>query len=192
MKVVAGLGNPGPQYRHTRHNAGWMALDELAALCGVGKEKDVPGGVAARCGELWLLKPLRYMNLCGPPVAEFCRKVGVGLSDLLVVVDDLNLALGTLRLRPRGSSGGHNGLESLVAALGTDEFPRLRLGIGPVPEGVPWREFVLSEFRPEEREPAARMAALAARAVRCWADGGIEAAMNRFNAALEGPAGPAG
>ena len=186
MRIVVGLGNPGRKYRRTRHNIGWTALDQLAAVCGVRGDEDVPGGVVARCGETWLFRPLSYMNMCGPPVASLCRWAGADLADLLVVVDDLNLPLGALRLRPQGSSGGHNGLESLIAALGTEQFARLRLGIGPVPEGVPWREFVLGRFLPDERKPAEELAQQAARAARCWAERGLQEAMNRFNATALG------
>ena len=181
MRIVVGLGNPGRKYRCTRHNIGWMALDELAARHGGCREKDAPGGVLARCGETWLFKPLSYMNLCGPPIASLWRRAGADLTDLLVLVDDLNLPLGTLRLRPQGSSGGHNGLESLIAALGTREFPRIRLGIGPVPEGVPWREFVLGKFLAQEQQAADELARLGAEAALCWAGNGIAEAMNRFN-----------
>ena len=190
MRIVVGLGNPGRKYRHTRHNVGWMALDELAAMCGVRRDEDAPGGVLARCGETWLFRPLSYMNVCGPSVASLMRWAGADLADLLVVVDDLNLPLGALRLRPRGSSGGHNGLESLIAALGTDEFARLRLGIGPVPEGVPWRDFVLGEFVPEERAAAEELSRQAAHAARCWADRGIQEAMNKYNATVRGEPSP--
>jgi len=184
VRIVVGLGNPGSKYRHTRHNVGWMALDEVAARRGGCREEDVPGGVLGRCGQLWLFKPLAYMNVCGPAIAGFCRRAGADLTDLLVLVDDLNLALGALRLRPRGSSGGHNGLESLIAALGTDGFARLRLGIGPVPDGVPWRDFVLGTFLPEQRPVVEEMAGQAARAALCWADSGVVEAMNRFNAVV--------
>jgi PTH1 family peptidyl-tRNA hydrolase len=184
VRIVVGLGNPGRKYRHTRHNIGWMALDELAADYGGCREEDAPGGVLGRCGDTWLFKPLSYMNLCGPPVASFCRRVGVDLADLLVLVDDLNLPLGSLRLKPQGSSGGHNGLVSLIAALGTEEFARLRMGIGPVPEGMPWRDFVLGKFMSNERAAAEELARQAARAARCWADAGIVEAMNRFNATV--------
>ena len=108
MRIVVGLGNPGRKYRRTRHNIGWMALDELAAVCGVRGDEDVPGGVLVRCGETWLFRPLSYMNMCGPPVASLCRWAGADLADLLVVVDDLNLPLGALRLRPQGSSGARS------------------------------------------------------------------------------------
>ncbi len=178
---MAGLGNPGRKYRHTRHNAGWMALDRIAESCGVQKDEDLCGGILARCGEIWLFKPMGYMNRSGPPVARICRRAGCGTDGLLVLVDDLALPLGRIRLRTGGSSGGHNGLKSVAAALGTDEFARLRIGIGPYEGGGDVRDYVLDSFRPDERETAAQATALAAEAAFCWAEEGIEAAMNRYN-----------
>jgi len=183
VRIIAGLGNPGAAYKRTRHNAGWMALDKIADRLGPGTEALRCGGIVGERGELCLFKPLSYMNLCGPPVAWLCGDYGVALADLLVLVDDLNLPLGRIRLRPGGSSGGHNGLESLIEALGTEEFPRLRMGTGPCPPGVEGRAFVLSPFAPEELDAVERMTDLAAEAALCWTRDGIEAAMSRFNAA---------
>ena len=148
MKIVAALGNPGRQYADTRHNAGWMAADEVARRCGAKGETVRCGGMFVRISAegLGLFKPMSYMNLCGQPVSRICRQTGAGLDELLILVDDLNLPLGGIRLRPGGASGGHKGLKSLVQALGTDQFPRLRMGIGPRPAGVPGRDFVLSPF----------------------------------------------
>ena len=190
VKIVAGLGNPGRQYCETRHNAGWMALDELARLCGAAGDEIRCGGALGRCTGLWLFKPLSYMNLCGPPVARLCREAGIGLEHLLVAVDDLNLPLGTLRTRPGGSGGGHRGLQSLIGALGTDRFPRLRMGIGPCPPGMDARDFVLAPFAAGEREPAHAMVCGAAEAALCWAREGIEAAMSRFNGTAGDQQGP--
>lgn len=181
MKIITGLGNPGRKYADARHNAGWMALNKLAARCGAGEEELRCGGLRARCGELWLFKPLSYMNLCGPSVACMVREVGVELQDILILVDDLALPLGRIRLRPGGSSGGHNGLASLIEALGTEQFPRLRMGIGPCPPETDGREFVLSPFGPEERVPVEAMTGEAVEAALCWATEGIEAAMTQFN-----------
>ncbi len=183
MKIVAGLGNPGRQYSDTRHNAGWMAVDELARRCGAEGETMRCGGMFVRVSAegLGLFKPLSYMNLCGLPVSRICRKTGVGLDELLILVDDLSLPLGSVRLRPGGSSGGHKGLKSLVGALGTDRFPRLRMGIGPRPAGVEAREFVLSPFTRDEWDCVDEMACRAADAALCWVRDGIEKAMNRFN-----------
>ena len=181
MRIIAGLGNPGRRYAQTRHNAGWMALERIGRRCGAGREELRCGGLLARCGELWLFRPLSYLNLCGPPVARLRREAGAALEELLVLVDDLDLPLGRIRLRAGGSSGGHNGLISLAGALGMEEFPRLRMGIGPCAPGVEGREFVLSPFEPHEREQAEAMAELTAEAGLFWAEEGIEAAMTRYN-----------
>lgn len=181
MKIITGLGNPGRNYVETRHNAGWMAVNKLAARCGARHEELRCGGLRVRSDEMWLFKPLSFMNLCGPPVACMVREAGVELQDTLVLVDDLNLPLGRIRLRPGGSSGGHNGLESLIEALGTEQFPRLRLGIGPCPPGTDGREFVLSPFGPDEWPSVEAMTDEAVEAALCWAKEGIEAAMTQFN-----------
>ena len=180
MKIVAGLGNPGPNYQATRHNAGWMAADELARRLHATPRR-CPHGALAEADDLVVFKPLAYMNRTGPPLARLLDRRQAGPEDLLVLVDDVNLSLGSLRLREGGSSGGHNGLESVIGALGTEQFHRLRMGIGPAPGGEALREFVLSPFAPEEREAAEQMAARAAQAAFCWAREGIQTAMNRFN-----------
>jgi len=167
-----------------------MALDRLADRLGVEREEERCSGLLARCGSLWLFKPLTFMNRSGPPVARLCAEAGIGLESLLVLVDDLNLPLGTLRLRPRGSSGGHRGLESLIGALGTEEFARLRMGIGPYPPGEEAREFVLSPFEPHEVSTAEEVAERAAEAVLCWANEGIDAAMNRYNRKMDNQRSP--
>lgn len=181
MAIIAGLGNPGRDYDQTRHNAGWMALDELAGRCGAGRQQYRCDGVCARCGGLLLFKPLLYMNRSGPPVARLMREEGADLTELLVLVDDVNLPLGAIRLRAAGSSGAHNGLESLIEALGTEEFARLRMGIGPCPPGIDLRDFVLSPFQDGQWPDMDDMVARAADAVLCWAQQGVEAAMDRFN-----------
>jgi len=181
VRIIAGLGNPGRRYRGTRHNAGWMALDKVARRCGAREEGLRCGGLLARCDDLWLFRPLSYMNMSGRPVAWLRREAGIGLEDVLVLVDDLNLPLGRIRLRTGGSSGGHNGLASLVEALGTEEFARLRMGIGPCPAGAEGREFVLSAFAPDQQEVVEMMTEEAAEAALCWAREGAEAAMTRFN-----------
>lgn len=183
VKIIAGLGNPGRKYSDTRHNTGWMALERLAAQCG-GTEEECCGGLVIRRRGLWLFKPLSYVNLSGPPVARLCEESGVSLEDLLILADDLNLGLGAVRLRPGGSSGGHRGLASLIEALGTEEFPRLRMGIGPCPPEADAREFVLSGFAPEEWDVVENMTGEAARAAVLWAREGIQTAMNQFNRKL--------
>jgi PTH1 family peptidyl-tRNA hydrolase len=181
LRIVAGLGNPGREYCETRHNAGWLALDELARQCGADREESRSGGALVRCGGLWLFKPFSYMNLSGPPIARLWREAGIPVEGLLAVVDDMNLPLGMIRLRAGGSSGGHKGLASLIESLGTEAFPRLRLGIGPCPPEVEGRDFVLSPFLDAEWEAVERMTGEAAEAALCWAGEGMVVAMNRFN-----------
>ncbi len=157
-----------------------MTLDALAARCG-GAEEERCGGLVLRSDDVWLFKPLGHMNRSGPPVARLLAEAGVALEDLLVLLDDLNLPLGTIRVRAGGSSGGHKGLASVIEALGTDEFPRLRMGVGPCPAEVDAIDFVLSPFEPGELAAAEEMSHQAAEAAWCWVREGLQAAMNRFN-----------
>lgn len=189
MKVFVGLGNPGAQYAKTPHNLGFIALDVLAARLGAEwkPEKRFRALVAKvlRKGEtLWLLKPQTYMNLSGESVAPFLKYYGASADDLLVLSDDCDLPSGRVRIRPAGSAGGHNGLKSLIAHLGTEAFARLRLGAGRRP-GEPRGliDFVLHQFSPEEAKDAEACAATAADAALCWLDDGISEAQNRYNAA---------
>lgn len=182
VRVVAGLGNPGERYWGTRHNAGFMAIDVLAARAGaVGRVED-DAWVAEAVLEgttLLLVKPLRFMNLSGLPLARLLA--GAAPAELLVVVDDVALELGRVRVRERGSHGGHNGLRSIADALGSEEFPRVRIGIrsGELPADL--ADYVLSVPPPEERQPLAEAATRAADAVLCAAKEGLARAMDRFN-----------
>jgi len=185
VKIIAGLGNPGPRYSGTRHNAGWMALDKVRRKSRARAERCRAKGSLARSGDLILFKPLGYMNRSGPPIARLLDREGAGSADLLVLVDDVNLSLGTLRLRAGGSGGGHKGLASVRQALGTDRFARLRMGIGPCPPALELTDYVLSPFHRDQWETVRRMTARAASAALCWATEGLEAAMNRFNGPLE-------
>jgi len=184
MKVVVGIGNPGRRYEKTRHNLGFDVVDRLAAdaRLALGRRRFdalvADGSIAAQ--RVLLVKPQTYVNLTGTCVAPLLRWHKVSPGDLLVVCDDLNLELGRVRLRRRGSSGGHHGLQSIVECLGTDDFPRLRLGIGrgPSSDAV---EHVLGRFAPDEGAIAAEAVATGAQAVRVWIERGVEAAMNTFN-----------
>ena len=181
--LVAGLGNPGQEYERTRHNAGFMALDALAARLRTPDwkaRKDRFEAAADLGGKpLLLVKPLTYMNLSGPAVKE-ALNYGAP-STCLIVCDDMALPLGTLRLRAGGSSGGHHGLDSLIAALGTPDFPRLRIGIGAPPQGVPGADFVLSRFTAGEAKAIDDAVLRAAEAAETWALKGLDAAMTTFN-----------
>jgi peptidyl-tRNA hydrolase, PTH1 family len=186
MKVICGLGNPGERYRLTRHNVGFRVVDLLADRWGLTGEGRVRDGAALLdvhrpepIGKVLLVKPLKYMNRSGVVLRAALRQTDVEVADdLLVVADDIDLPLGKLRLRRSGSAGGHNGLRDIIAAFGTDEFARLRVGIGRAGETV---DHVLSTFKPGERELATEMVAVAADAAETWLGEGIDAAMNAFN-----------
>ena len=184
-KLVAGLGNPGARYDRTRHNMGFMALDALAALLGVSLDREKHQGLYAETmveGErVMLVKPLTYMNRSGACVAACCRNRITDFSRVLVIVDDVNLPLGRLRLRPGGSDGGHNGLRSVAEQLGSTDFPRLRLGVGRQADDRDLADYVLSRFTPEEWPTAEALAKTGAEAARCWLTSGILETMNRYN-----------
>ena len=186
MRLVVGLGNPGERYRRTRHNAGFMVVDALARRAGTprGSERGEAWVIPARVGgeDVLLVKPLTFMNRSGAAVDALLAAQGGAPQDVLVVLDDVALELGTLRVRERGSHGSHNGLRSVIEALGTDEFPRVRVGVakGELPaEGL--ADFVLSEFPQEDVLVVQEMVGLAADAVELLLREGAPAAMNRFN-----------
>lgn len=189
MKVVCGLGNPGERYRLTRHNVGFRVVDLLAdrwGLTGQGRVKDGAAQLEVRFddppGKVLLVKPLRYMNLSGGALRAAIRQTDVDPThDILVVTDDVDLPLGRLRLRREGSAGGHNGLRSVIAALGGSDFARLRVGIGRSGTSRATVDHVLSTFRTDEHELAGEAIATAADAVERWLVDGIDAAMNEFN-----------
>lgn len=185
--LVVGLGNPGPEYARTRHNVGFRVIDRLGeafqivvgrvrhqALIGTGTIGDVP---------VVLVKPQTYMNLSGESVRLLMRQFGVRPERVLILTDDMELPAGRLRLRARGSAGGHNGLKSLIQCLETDEFPRIKIGVGRPGEGVSTIDHVLGEFGPEEAEAVEASLGRAAEAVEVVLAEGLEAAMNRFNRA---------
>jgi PTH1 family peptidyl-tRNA hydrolase len=193
VAIVCGLGNPEPRYRSNRHNLGFMALDTLSERHALSwRRAPGPAEVAvwrAAGRTVTLVKPLTWMNESG---AALAKHRGAATNELLVVCDDLNLPLGALRLRPRGGSGGHKGLDSIIERLGTGDFPRLRLGIGAPPAGIDWVEFVLSDFLPEERDTVDRMLGTAADAIETAVRQGVDAAMRGFNAPGGGPDRAAG
>jgi PTH1 family peptidyl-tRNA hydrolase len=176
--LLAGLGNPGPAYQDTRHNAGFMVLDRLAGEEGLSwRSRDEAAWADWREG--YLLKPLTMMNLSGKAVAPVVRKKGLEASQILVVYDDLDLPLGKIRIRPGGSSGGHRGVASIIEHLGTADFPRLKIGIGRPPgETI---SYVLGSFSPAEREILASVIPAATQAIRIWLEQGLEAAQRTCN-----------
>jgi PTH1 family peptidyl-tRNA hydrolase len=185
VAVVFGLGNPGPRYAHTRHNVGFRVLDRLTDRWRARREDDTEEyrwwSAEYRDRQVALVQPLTFMNGSGLAVAAFRERRGIEPDEMLVVADDVYLPLGTLRLRARGSSGGHRGLESIDSALGTTEYGRLRIGVGAAEDAAALREHVLEGFEGEERTEAESAIERAAEIVECWAGEGVIAAMNRFN-----------
>jgi len=189
MKAICGLGNPGERYRLTRHNVGFRVIDLLAdrwGLTGAGRVRDGSARLEVERGDpserVLLVKPLKYMNLSGGPLKAAIRQTEIDpTSDLLVVTDDVDLPLGRLRLRREGSAGGHNGLRDIIAALGTNEFSRLRVGIGRPGGSRVTLDHVLATFKPDEQEIVTGAIATAADAVERWLADGIDEAMNTFN-----------
>jgi peptidyl-tRNA hydrolase, PTH1 family len=181
IRLVAGLGNPGPEYQHTRHNIGFLFADLLASRAGMTWEKSSKWGAQwTKLGDVLLVKPMTYMNRSGEPIAAVARFHKIVPGEILVVLDDFSLPLGRLRIRQGGSPGGHNGLESVVVQLGTDQVPRLRIGIGDSPrEGSV--DYVLGKFFEEERPVVVSAVKRAADAVKCAIDNGLVSAMNTFN-----------
>jgi peptidyl-tRNA hydrolase, PTH1 family len=186
MKVICGLGNPGDRYRLTRHNVGFRVVDLLAdrwGLTGQGRVRDGAAVLEAHrpelIGRVLLVKPMRFMNRSGQPLRAALRQTDVDVtSDLLVVADDIDLPLGRVRLRRSGSAGGHNGLRDIIAAFGTEDFNRLRVGVGRAGTAA---SHVLATFRPDERELADEMVQVGADAAERWLREGIDEAMNAFN-----------
>lgn len=185
MKIIVGLGNPGKRYERTRHNAGFMAADELARLLQIGITREkagcLVGNGAIDSGNVILAKPQTFMNESGRAVAALLRESYASVDDLIVIHDELDLSPGAVRVKAGGGHGGHNGLRSLIAELGSPDFARVRIGIGRPDPGVDPADYVLSPFLPEERGAAAEAAIVAAEAVRTIVARGVSKAMNMFN-----------
>jgi peptidyl-tRNA hydrolase, PTH1 family len=184
MKVIVGLGNPGVQYSETRHNVGFLLLDILAENMKLDFRVKYQGLVAETqiAGEkTYLLKPQTFMNLSGRSVRELAQFYKVRVEDILVVYDDMDLPLGRLRLRDSGSAGGHNGIKSMIAELGTENFWRLKVGIGRPPAGWDSASYVLSTFTKDELPSLEETLEKGTRAVALWAKGDGVKAMNQFN-----------
>ena len=187
MKLIVGLGNPGRQYEHTRHNAGFTVLDQLARRLNVSFDRTKFDSEIAQAqlgtDRLLLMKPQTYMNLSGVAVAKAARNKIDTLDDLLIVVDEVNLPLGRLRFRPNGSAGGHNGLKSVIEHVGSDSFPRLRMGVGRSGPADKLRDHVLNSFTPDERPAYEHMVERAVEGVQTFVEDGIARAMDQFNKA---------
>jgi PTH1 family peptidyl-tRNA hydrolase len=185
IRLIAGLGNPGPEYAATRHNIGFMVVDQLAAQFGSAWQKSGKWDVlSAKCGAALLVKPLSFMNRSGYPLLAVAQFYKIEPQQILIVLDDLALPLGRLRLRARGGSGGHNGFDSIIAQFGTEDIPRLRVGIGAAPlQGS--ADYVLSRFFDEEKPIIRATIERAVEALKCAIDNGLVSAMNTFNKSEE-------
>lgn len=185
MRLIIGLGNPDPEYQWTPHNLGFMAVDELANRAAIRVERPEAKALVGRgklAGEdVVLAKPQTYMNLSGISVRELLGKYELEVGDLLVMWDEVQLPLGTIRIHTSGSAGSHNGAKSIIGALGTQDFARLRLGAGPDHPLSSRKEYVLRPIRKAELEVAAEMLDEAGNAVEMILKDGIDAAMTRFN-----------
>jgi PTH1 family peptidyl-tRNA hydrolase len=181
IRLVAGLGNPGAEYTHTRHNIGFMVVDLLAHERGLVWEKSSTWDAAtAKLGDALLVKPASYMNRSGHPLFAIAQFFKIVPQEIFVVLDDFSLPLGRLRIRQSGSPGGHNGFESIIVQFGTEEIPRLRIGIGSAPaEGA--SDYVLNNFFEEEKGLVRSTIIRATDAVKCAIDNGVVSAMNTFN-----------
>lgn len=188
MRLIVGLGNPGGRYASTRHNVGWQALDRTAARWSIQLTATVPAGLPARWGrgrlgstEVALAAPLAWMNQTGPAVKALLEEWALTPQDLIVVHDDLDLDLGRLRIRGGGGAGGHNGIFSILTALDTNEFCRLKIGIGRPAPGEEAADYVLAPFTPEEAAVLDEVLDQAVRALESLVTEGVAMAMNRFN-----------
>ena len=199
MKLVIGLGNPGRDYASTRHNVGFDCVDQLAARLGwINKPEQfdtqartkfealvMDGTISLASGgseKLLLAKPMTYMNLSGRTVQAAMSFYQLTPADLIIVLDDIALPCGKIRIRPGGSSGGHNGLKDIERVLATSQYPRLRIGVDAPPPRVPQADYVLGKFTPDQRKQIDPALGRAGGAVVTWIDKGIEPAMSQFNA----------
>jgi peptidyl-tRNA hydrolase, PTH1 family len=188
MKLVVGLGNPGRKYAGTRHNVGFDVVDLIAERHRLVWESAPTEALQTRwrAESAIVAKPLTFMNLSGIAIGELLRFYKIELPDLFIVVDDINLELGRLRARPSGSAGGHNGLKSIISALGTEEFARLRVGIGRGDRPGGFADHVLAKFEPEEQAEIAEATRRAADAAELFVTDDIVSVMNRFNRKEDG------
>jgi len=184
MKMVVGLGNPGMEYAVSRHNCGFLTIDQIAHALAAGKEKKEQNSLTCQAGlgthKLLLAKPQTYMNNSGFAVTALLHYYKLELADLLVIYDDMDLPPGTLRFRRNGRAGGHNGMQSIIEQCGNEQIARLKIGIGHS-FALSGASYVLSRFAEEEMPVMAAAFARAAQAALCWAEQGMSAAMNEYN-----------
>jgi peptidyl-tRNA hydrolase, PTH1 family len=187
MKVIVGLGNPGKEYEHTRHNVGWWLIDHLAEHWGFdgwkkdGQSKVAQGHLAGVRETVRLVKPQTYMNLSGGALVQYARRpFWAAANDLLVLVDDVAIPVGTWRIRPEGGAGGHNGLKSIQQSLGTQQYARLRIGVGDPdrPPGGPLKDFVLGGMGKRDSESVRALLPIMTETIEAWVQGGIKPALD--------------
>lgn len=185
MYIIAGLGNPGTQYAGTRHNAGFSCIDELADKYNISvdilKHKGLIGKGVIEGEKVLLVKPMTYMNNSGECIREVMDYYKVDIDELIVIFDDISLEPGKLRLRPKGSAGGHNGIKSIISQLGSDKFKRIKYGVGDKPKGWDLADWVLGKFPTELYTTLREGNKRACEAVECIISEGIESGMNKFN-----------
>ena len=189
IKMIVGLGNPGPEYDGTRHNVGFEVVDMLAAELGTDVKKNKFGAFFGECifdgMKVLLLQPQQYMNRSGQVVATAAGFYKIGLENIIVVTDDMAIDPGRIRIRAKGSSGGHNGLGDIIQKLGSNEFGRLRIGIGGSGRQIS-KDYVLGKPRAEDRELISKASEMSRKAIVCWLRNGINEAMNKFNVRSDG------
>ena len=185
MKLIVGLGNPTPQYEKTRHNVGFEVIDHLVEEYGIAldtaKHKGVYGKGRIEGQQVILLKPMTYMNLSGESVVQVANYFKILPEDIIVIYDDINLDVGRLRIREKGSAGGHNGIKNIIAQLGTEEFPRIRVGVGMKPPRMDLADYVLSRFGKDEQELMEMGYEKACKATALMVQDEIAQAMNQYN-----------
>lgn len=185
LTVIVGLGNPGKKYENTRHNVGFSTIDVLSSKYGIKvnrlKYKALTGDGIIKGERVLLVKPQTFMNLSGESINEIAQWFKLPMENLIVVYDDVDLSVGTIRIRPKGSSGTHNGMKSVIYQLQSDEFPRIRIGIGKAPEEWDLADYVLSKFNAEEAAEIAKSIQRAAEAATAIVQSGVEIAMNLYN-----------
>jgi PTH1 family peptidyl-tRNA hydrolase len=188
--IIVGLGNPGKKYEKTRHNVGFYAIDILSAKYGIKvnrlKHKALIGEGDIKGKRVLLVKPQTFMNLSGESINEIAEWYKLPMENIVVIYDDVDLPVGAIRIRPKGSSGTHNGMKSVIYQLRSDEFPRIRIGIGKAPEEWDLADYVLSRFGREEETEIAKSIERAAEAAAMIVQSGVEAAMNRYNQNIRG------
>ena len=186
MKLIVGLGNPGIDYEKTRHNAGFLLIDDLISRWNAVPVKPGRHSLRWECrrgnDRVFLLKPLTYMNLSGQAVQEFLRHSGLGRQHILIAYDDVSIDVGQIRIRPNGSHGGQKGLKHILDLLGDEPLPRLRIGVGPYEKDIPLTDFVLSEFSENDQEKFELALERACQASEDWLKDSLQSVMNRYNA----------